>query len=220
MRTLLIVFSLVFPLLACAEGNSESSSYKEGQHYKVLDAAVRTSDPSKIEVTEVFWYGCGHCFKFESIIEPWKDKLPSDVEFEASPAMWPVRRPGVPANWMEVHARAFYIAKALGVLDKMHKPLFDALNVDKKLLKNAEEVAELFSANGVEKEKVLKMFDSFGITSQVKQADSRAKGYRISGTPEMVVDGKYKVSARMAGSQAEMLKVVDYLIKKIRSERS
>ncbi len=211
MRALTAILTLIFSLVACAEGPAAAPGFEAGVHYAELATPVRTSDPNKIEVAEVFWYGCGHCFRFEPLVQQWKSKADDDINFVRSPAMW--------NKLMEVHARAFYTAKTLGVLEKLHQPLFNALNLEKKRLVDADELAPLFEAQGVEKAKFLKTFNSFGVTSQVKQADARARGYHITGTPELVVDGKYRVSAKMAGGQAQMLEVVDFLIGKLRKER-
>lgn len=210
MRVVAAVFALIFSLAACAESTGSNPLYKAGVHYAVLEQPVRTIDPQKIEVTEVFWYGCGHCFRFEPMLHQWSGKLGDDVVFRQSPAMW--------NKAMEVHARAFYVAQALKVLDKVHQPLFNALNIERKRLADEEELAELFAQYGVDKATFLKTYKSFGVTSQVKQADARARSYKISGTPEVVINGKYRVSARMAGGQAEMLKVADYLIAQERAE--
>ncbi|GAA5315956.1 MAG: thiol:disulfide interchange protein DsbA [Candidatus Pelagadaptatus aseana] len=211
MRVIAAVFALIFSLAACAEGTGSSPAYKAGVHYAELEQPVRTIDPNKIEVTEVFWYGCGHCFRFEPMLHQWSAKLADDVVFRQSPAMW--------NKTMQVHARAFYVAQALKVLDKVHQPLFTALNVERKSLATEQELASFFASHGVAEETFLKAYKSFGVTSQVKQADARARSYKISGTPEVVINGKYRVSARMAGGQSEMLKVADYLIQKERDER-
>lgn len=212
MRALTAILTLVFSLAACAqEPSAAAPKFEAGVHYAELSTPVRTSDPDKIEVAEVFWYGCGHCFRFEPLVQQWKAKAGADINFVQSPAMW--------NKLMETHARAFYTAKTLGVLDKLHQPLFNALNLERKRLENADELAVLFEAQGVDKTKFMKAFKSFGVTSQVKQADSRARSYRITGTPELVVDGKYRVSAKMAGGQAKMLEVVDFLIGKLRQQR-
>ncbi|NIB39541.1 thiol:disulfide interchange protein DsbA/DsbL [Pseudomaricurvus alkylphenolicus] len=212
MRVLAAIFALMFSLMACAEGPASNSGFQEGKHYVVLDNPVRTRNPNKIEVTEVFWYGCGHCFRFEPMVHQWQKQQGTDVDFQQSPAMW--------NNDMEIHARAFYTAKALGVLDKVHQPLFNALNLERKKLSNIDALADFFAAQGVDRSKFVKAFNSFGVTSQVKQADARARSYKITGTPEMVVNGQYRISARMAGGQQQMLKVADYLIAKIRAEKS
>ena len=204
--------ALALSFLISVATTAQDGGYQQGTHYDLLSPPVRTRSKDKIEVVELFWYGCGHCFKFEPLVNQWKAKQGEDVKFLQSPAMW--NKP------METHARAFFTAKALGVLPAVHQPLFNALNLERKKLQSAEELAELFAAHGVEKDKFMKAFNSFGVTSQVKQADARARGYKITGTPEIVVDGVYRVSTRTAGGQVEMLQVVDYLINKLRAERA
>ncbi len=189
---------------------ASAQDYVAGEHYDVISPAIRGGD-EKIEVTEFFWYGCGHCYNFEPQLAQWKKGLADDVEVVGSPAMW--------NGLMEVHAKAFYAAETLGVLDKVHMPLFQALNVDRKRLASEDELADLFAANGVPEEEFRKAFNSFGVGSQVRQANSRARAARIAGTPEMMVAGKYRISTRKAGSQANMLKIAEYLIEKERSER-
>ena len=210
MRVITALITMIFSLSAFAQANS--ANYQEGKHYIALNTPVRTSSADKIEVTELFWYGCGHCFTFEPLAVQWKGKIADDVVFVQSPAMW--NKP------MELHARAFYAAKALKVLDKVHQPIFNAMNLERKRLKNADEIYPFFQAQGISKEDFTKSFNSFTVTSQVKQADARARGYRITGTPSLVVDGRYRISAKSAGGHAQMLQVVDYLVAKIRAEKA
>jgi thiol:disulfide interchange protein DsbA len=195
------------PLLAMAQPGQ--ASFEEGKNYDLIAPALRTANPDKIEVVEFFWYGCGHCYTFEPMIAAWKKKLADDVEFNGSPAMWNPQ--------MELHARAYYTADVLGVLDTMNLVLFQAMNVDGKRLASEAEIQALFVANGVEAEAFTKAFNSFGVTSQVKQADARARTAKITGTPSMMVNGKYLVTARKAGSQAGMLEVAEFLIEKERA---
>lgn len=212
MRAIFAFLTMILSVAAGAETAAGTAPYQAGVHYQELTTPVATSSPDKIEVTEVFWYGCGHCFQFEPLVSQWAAKQATDVNFVKSPAMW--------NSLMENHARAFYAAKAMGVLDKVNQPLFHALNVENKPLKGADEVAELFAQHGVDQTEFLKVFKSFGVTSQVRLADANARGYGITGTPEMVVDGRYRISATMAGGQAQMLNVVDFLVAKLRAERS
>ncbi|BFM13864.1 thiol:disulfide interchange protein DsbA [Maricurvus nonylphenolicus] len=207
MRAFLALLTMMVSLAACAQ----DATYKAGVHYQVLNTPVTTADPNKIEVTEVFWYGCGHCFRFEPMVNQWAKQQGEDVNFVKSPAMW--------NGLMETHARAYYAAKALGVLDKVHQPLFNALNLEKKRLADENELAELFAQHGVAKADFTKAYKSFGVSSQVRLADANARGYQITGTPEMIVEGKYRVSAKMAGGQKQMLDVVNYLVTKARAER-
>lgn len=197
----------LLPLVACHAENAEP--YKAGVNYEVLPEPVATSDPSKIEVVEVFWYGCSHCFAFEPKLNPWVAALPEDVNFVQSPAVW--------HPTMGLHAQAYYTARALKVLDKLHEPIFEAMNLKKQKLKSEDEIAALFVAHGVDPERFAKVFNSPGIKMAVDLATSKQQRYRIQGTPEMVVNGKYRVSSRDNGSQEGMLKVVAYLIKKERA---
>jgi thiol:disulfide interchange protein DsbA len=200
------------PLLALAQpGQAQpgKAAFEEGKNYDLITPALRTSNADMVEVVEFFWYGCGHCYTFEPMIAAWKKKLADDVEFSGSPAMW--------NPLMELHARAYYTADVLGVLDTMNLVLFQAMNVDGKRLASEEEVKALFVANGVDADAFTKAFNSFGVTSQVKQADARARTAKITGTPSMMVNGKYLITARKAGSQAGMLEVADFLIEKERA---
>lgn len=203
------LLTLLLPVTACAD--EAAKTYREGEHYIRLDTPVRTINPNKIEVAEVFWYGCSHCFHFEPMVHAWAKKQPDDVVFVQSPAMW--------NSVMQTHARAFYTASALGVLDKVHQPIFDAINMERNMLRDKEALAALFAKHGVEKEKFLKAFNSFAVDSQVRQADARARGYQIRGTPEMIVNGKFRVSTATAGGQREMLKVVEYLVEQERNKQ-
>ena len=186
-----------------------AKEYVEGTHYEVLPTPVKTRDSAKIEVVELFWYGCRHCFNFEPVVKAWKANLAADVDFHPVPAMW--------HKTMILHAQAFFAADALGVLDKIHEPFFNMLNVQKKKLDSEEELADFFATQGVDKNDFTKAFNSFGVNSQLALAQSRAASYRIQGTPEMVVNGKYRISSNMTGGQGAMLEVADFLIEKERA---
>lgn len=193
-----IALLLFLPHLALA------ANYEAGKQYMVLDEPVPTSDPNKVEVVEVFWYGCIHCFHFEPLISKWKLAHKDDIEFVPVPATWNER--------VKLHARAFYTALVLGKLEAMHESLFNAFHVENKKFVSESEIQEFFAKFGVDKDTFDKAFNSFGVKSMVTQADAKIRGYKIEGTPEIIVDGKYRITGRMAGSQAEMLKVADFLI--------
>jgi thiol:disulfide interchange protein DsbA len=215
-RLLLALTLLAYGLTSFAAEDAAKvaapKDYVAGTDYDVINPPVRSVDPNTIEVAEFFWYGCSHCYSFEPILEPWKKQLPADVTFRGVPAVWHEK--------MELHAKAYYAAEALGVLDKMHTVLFQAMNVDRKQLTSQKEIAALFVANGVSQEDFDKAFNSFGVNSQVKQGIAMAKAAQITGTPALVVNGKYHISGRKAGTQSDMLKVADYLIAKERAAKA
>ena len=187
---------------------NDNHNFEAGKHYEVLPQPVSTSNKNKIEIVEVFWYGCRHCFNFEPAVQAWKKKLPEDAYFQQLPAVW--------NSSMKLHARAFFTAKSMKALDKVHQPLFNALNVQRKKLNDEGSIRALFVANGADGDKFDKTFNSFGVNSQLQIADSKTKGYRVQGTPELIVNGKYRVSSSLAGSQEKMFEVVEHLIEKER----
>lgn len=205
LTTLLAAITMLLAVNSHAADNTDASGqYVAGTDYQVLEKPVRTSDPKRIEATEVFWYGCSHCYKFEPTVAAWHKTLAEDVVFVRSPAVW---HPN-----MALHARAYYTAQVLGVLDTMHLVIFEAMNLKKNALGSEDAIADLFATHGTNREEFSKVFNSFGVTSAVKQAEARQRSYKIEGTPEMIVNGKYRITGRMGGSYTRMMKVVDHLI--------
>lgn len=204
-----IIFVLALGPLAMCQAADEP--FKAGEHYDILPQTVRTADPDKIEINEVFSYTCGHCFNFQSSLHPWVKALPADVDFQSTPAIWQPK--------LEPYARAYYAAKILGVLNKVHMPIFDAIHVKKQSVKKQSDFEAIFVAEGVTKEKFSSAFNSFGTTSMVNQAKSRVRAYRVRGTPEIIVNGKYRVSTTKAGGFSGMLSVAEFLIEKERAAK-
>lgn len=200
---------LASALLAFAAVAAEES-YQEGTHYTRLANPVPVRDRSKIEVAEVFSYACGHCFNFEPLIQKWKKDLPEDVNFVRLHVKWD--------RTTELLARALYTAQALGVTAEVHQPLFQALHVERKRLQTKEQIGDLFAAQGVDREKFDKTFDSFGITSQLRQGNSKIAGAQIAGTPSLLVHGRYVIDPSAKVDHETMLKVADYLVEQIREE--
>lgn len=210
--------SLINPLLVLAmlltgavSANAQPALYVEGTHFETIDPPVRTVDPNKIEVTEVFWYGCPHCYAFEPLIEAWVEKLPEDVVFVQSPGMW--------NQLMEVHAQIFYAAQDLGVLDKITPVAFNEIHQKGNYLQTEDAIRDMFVAQGVSPEDFDKSWSSFSVTSAVKKAGTRMREYKVNGVPNLIVNGKYRVSAGGAvATQADMLKVADFLIQQERAK--
>ena len=207
-KILLLIAVFLVPSLAC-QGQESAAVYLAGSHYDVISPALRQRSADKIEVVEFFAYSCSHCYNFEPLLQQWKAGLADDVVLIASPAIWSAP--------MEPHAKAFFTAQVLGVLDKMHGALFAAMHVDGKRLASEAELRSIFVANGVPAADFDKAFRSFGVGSQARQASALARSARVTGTPEMMVAGKYRISTRKAGSQANMLKIADFLIERERA---
>jgi thiol:disulfide interchange protein DsbA len=184
--------------------------FKEGVNYERLPVVVEPRDPSKIEVVEVFSYACIHCKTFEPAVEAWAVESPEDIDFYRMPATFN-------QTWT-VLAQGYYTAEALGVLDQVHAAMFRAIHDRGVNVADPELMAQLFeAAAGITPAQFNQVFNSFSVRSRVQQADARGRVYRITGTPSMIVDGTYRVDARMAGSHGNMLEVVDFLIEQQRS---
>ncbi|WP_330924563.1 thiol:disulfide interchange protein DsbA/DsbL [Candidatus Sororendozoicomonas aggregata] len=192
-----------------------SASFKEGTHYRVLDKPVPTQvTDGKIEVAEVFWYGCPHCYTLESVVSAWKPTLREDTQFIRVPAFFG------PNIW-KTHAQLYYTLKNMGVLEKVHGAIFDEVQNKRNYLENPKEMARFLSKRfGINKATFEKNYNAIGVTHQLLRASSAIRGYGLAGVPAIVIDGKYVVEPAMAGSLENMTKVSDFLISKVRAEKA
>ncbi len=203
------LFSLAL-LLVAGVTMAQPALYVDGTHYQSLPKPARTGDPNKVEVTEVFWYGCPHCYEFEPLLDSWIEKLPSDVAFVRSHAVWDAAT--------KFHSQILATEQALGSFDKTHQVVFDAIHKQRKRLVSQEEVRDLFATQGISAADFDKAWTSFAVSSSVKQYEVRMKDYQIDSVPTLIVNGKYKVlTGEAVPSHAAMLKVVDFLINKERT---
>lgn len=202
-------------LIVVAEATPEKSElppqlerYQPGTHYRVMTPVQPTSvDPGKVEVLEIFWYGCPHCYTLEPHVREWvENEMPSNAEF--------VRIPATLNRGWQVHARAYYTAEALGRLDEIHDGLFKALNVDRNPLNTEDLLIRFFASYGVSEQEFLEAFNSFAVQTKLRRADSLVRRYRITGVPAMVVNGKYVTGADMSGGIPQLFEVVEFLIEK------
>jgi len=178
---------------------------KEGGNYKLIQPAVPpSSPPGKVEVVEVFWYACGHCYLLEPKLETWarSGKAPY-VDFVRQPATW--------NEVLKTHARVFYTAELLGKLPQLHADIFREINLKGNRLDNPESIEAFFVSRGVPKADFQKAFSSFAVESKLRRADDLNRRYRITGTPAVIVNGKYMTDVGMAGSEENLFEVVNAL---------
>lgn len=181
-----------------------------GKDYALVDFPQPTTDPKRVEVLELFFYGCPHCFELEPLLEPWVRKLPKDVYFRRMPAIFN-------DSWVPM-AKAFYAAQDLGVLEKLHSDMFNAIHLQGINLNSRETLLRFVAAHGVDAKKFGEAYDSFGVQNQVSQARQLTGAYGIEGVPSMIVDGKYRTSSSMAGSHQKLFPVLNQLIALARKE--
>lgn len=192
--------------LGCAAlgGAGLARAQQPGVNYTVLKPEQPVNAPGKIEVLEFFWYGCIHCYSLEPLLEPWVKGLAPDVQFRRVPAIFNNR-------WAH-DAAIFFSFEAMGVLDKLHRPLFEAIHVDRLRTDDGRALGAWLQKQGVDAKRFEEVTKSFGVQSKVRQAQQVTLGYRIDGTPAMAVHGRYTVSPEQGGSQRGVLSVVDHLV--------
>jgi thiol:disulfide interchange protein DsbA len=201
---------LLFILMVSA--HAQDSQFMLGTHYKQLSPTQPTSSsPTQIEVAEIFWYGCPHCYTFDPYIEDWRTDLADDVNFIRVPAVWnPV---------LQAHAKAYYTAETLGVLDQVHTEIFREIHVNRNNLSDNDSLQTFFARYGIMPDNFDQTFESFAVFTKMQRADELSRRYKIASVPTVVINGKYVTDAGMAGDYPSLLRLVNELIIKERSEQ-
>lgn len=200
-RTLVVALAgapLMKPLAALAQ--------QQRADYYELNPPQQVETANKIEVLEFFWYGCIHCYNLEPRLETWLKAAPKDVEFRRVPAVFNER-------WGH-DASIFYTFEALGMLDKLHRPFFDAIHRDRLRSERWPELSGWLEKQGVDAKKFESTFKSFGVQSKSKRAIRLTTAYKIEGTPAMAVHGRYTVPSSEA-----MLETVNQLVGQVRKQK-
>ena len=206
------IFVLLFGLsLAITSLHSLAATerFEEGSQYRKIVPALTSQglQKGKVEVIEFFWYGCPHCHSFEPHLNKWLENKPENVSFQRIPAIFN-------KAWV-IHAKAFYTAEMLGITDKVHLAIFDAIHNKKKGLNKASEIVQFMAkVSGLDKQVISDTLGSFAIETKSRQAIQAARLHSLRGVPAVTINGKYLTSGRLAGDYPVMLEVIDFLIAK------
>ncbi len=199
---ILAAAALALPLVW---GPATASAAEAGKDYTVLAPAQPTDRRGKVEVIEFFAYTCPHCFDLEPELEAWAKKLPANVVLK--------RQPVVFSDDWEPMARAYFALEALGVVNKLHGDVFNAIHVEDKQLMEPETFFDWGAQHGLDRAKLKAAYQSFSTAAKVARAKQLQKAYKISGVPTLAINGKYLTSASMTGSNANTLTVASELIR-------
>ena len=176
----------------------------QAQGYEPIEPPQNTSTPDAVEVMEFFWLGCPHCYAFEPYIEDWKASAPENVAL--------VREaPPLNPSW-EQHSRAFYAARALGHEDEFVAAAFEAIHRDGKRLRKPSEIAEVAASVGMDPEEFEKTMGSFTVETALRRSVKLARGAGLTGVPTVVINGKYRTGAALAGGNAGIIDVIDRMV--------
>ncbi|MGC2047513.1 MAG: thiol:disulfide interchange protein DsbA/DsbL [Gallionella sp.] len=179
-----------------------------GRDYKLLNPPQPT-DSKKIEVLEFFFYGCSHCFHLHTPLTAWEKTKPKDVELMFVPTIF--------RDSMEPMARTMYALQSMGEFDKLHDALYRAWNVDNLELFDEASITDFVAKHGVDRAKFSAAYNSFSMQSNVVRARQMVRGYRVNGTPTLVVDGKYVITGLQPDDTVRVLKEVIDIARKARS---
>jgi len=203
--TLLLTLFIVLVL----PGTVLAQEYQEGKEYLSLSPPQPTSTGDKIEVVELFWYGCPHCYDLEPQVQAWLERKPEDVEL--------VRMPAIVGPRWELLAQAYFTAELLGISDRIHPVLFKAIHEKNMKINDEASLQAFFVDQGVSAEDFKKTFNSFAVAVKMNNARQMTRRYKITGVPTVIVNGKYSTGAKQAGSNQGVFEVVDYLVEKERA---
>jgi thiol:disulfide interchange protein DsbA len=203
MKKVFIFFGLLLSLIYI---NTSIANYIEGKHYVLLDKPVKTETGDLIEVRELFWYYCPHCFDLEPRVNNWLKSKPDSVEFVRQPAVFSDR-------WVN-GAIFYYVLEEIGELDRLHGALFDAIHLHKTPFIDQDDFVDWLVDNGADEKRSNDAFKSFTVRVKLNKSKINTVKYKSNGVPTLVVNGKYWVDSTHAGSSSEIFKVVDFLIQK------
>lgn len=202
-------------LLTCAATtlNAQPRESVEGVHYQPLAKTVPTEAAAdKIEVRELFWYGCQECSTLEPLMTQWRNGVTGDLVFVRMPAVW--------NDLMALHARLFYTGRTLEIEDRINQAAFRAVQEQQNPLRNEEQIKAFFIANGVAAEDFDKAWNAEAVTTAVQQARLRSTDYGVSKLPSVIVNGRYVVAQNAkVFNHIELNIAINNLIRKLREQR-
>lgn len=206
----------LFLLLSCLalSATAQPRESVEGVHYFALQEPVPTDNGAedKIELREVFWYGCKECSTLEPMMTDWRDGTTGDLVF--------VRMPAVLNELMSLHARIYYTGRELKIEDRINQAAYRAIQEEQNPLRNEEQIQAFFEANGVKADAFAAAWNSEAVSAAVQMATQRTKDYAIDKLPSMIVNGRYKLThnAKLF-NHVELNIGVNNVIRKLREER-
>lgn len=200
-------------LAPTALAQSGSAGFRiDGLYHEVTPPQIPETPEGTIEVVDAFGYRCPHCFRLLPLMEQYKQEKPDYVYVRHLPVIFR-------QSW-EAPARAFYTASLLGVVEQVHRPIFEALHVERKTMADVSDWQALFEHHGVSAEKFDQTFQSFAVESLLRKSVVMQGRYGVTGTPSVIVNGKYRVSAQLAGSYENIIRITQGLVERERDAQA
>ena len=220
-RVLLSLSLLAFAGVAAAQAPASGTKWVEGKNYFRVEPQQPTAVPAgKIEVMEVFSYACPVCYRFLPYADQIAKSLPADAQMAYLPVSFN------PVEDFPVFQRAFYAAQALGVEAKTYEAMFKAIHAPggelatydattgrlKNPLPDINDIAKFYAKFGVKPDVFVATANSFAVNTRMKRADAEVQALGVTGTPTMIIDGKWRLDMASAGGPQQMVELTQYLI--------
>ncbi len=211
-------FSVAFGAAAAASALSMSDALAQatlkrpepGVDYLVLEKRAPVEAPAgKIEVVEFFWYNCPHCNAFEPALDAWIKRLPKDVAIRRVPVSF--RDDFVPQQ------RLFYAIEAMGLTEKLHNKIFNAIHGEKQQLNKSDAIADWVAKQGVDKAKFLEQYNSFTVSTKATRATQLQNTYKVEGVPALGIAGRFYTDGTLAQNMDRGLLITDFLVSVVRT---
>gem|GEM_PF-65542 len=208
---LLRLFCGALFLFGAVPGWTATVIFQEGNQYQRIEPPQPDAPGDKPTVVELFWYGCRTCYSIQPDLRQWREKYRRRIVYQ--------RLPAVSDGKMLFGARVYFTMVALGVADRLHPLLFDAIHRYRRPLDTEDALADFFAEHGVDKKAFHQAFRSNFTAGKLRRASIMSKRYGIRGAPTMIIAGRYRVDSSMVNNAREMTDVMDYLLGKVLSER-
>ncbi len=213
--------ALSFGLVAISAAASPANP-QNGVEFRTLDKPQQTESGKKVEVTEFFWYSCPHCYSFDPALHDWVNKQGENIEFKRVPVAF--RESFVPQQ------KLYYTLEAMGKLDELHPKVFSAIHAERQRLDTEAQITDWIVKQGIDKQKFLDVFNSFGVQTKVRRASQLQAAYQVDGVPLVAIDGRFLTSPSIVGAsignqptaalQAATLQVMDALVARAAKEKA
>lgn len=208
-HTLGFMMAALFALTGCIPESSQAEDFKEGTDYVTITPAISTQAPAgKVEVAELFWYGCPHCYAMEPTINTFLSKKPDNVTFLRIPATLSPR-------W-EYHAKLYYVGQMLDPdgSKHVHTKIFEALQKQRRQINNDDATIRFFTELGFTADQVKGALNSMEMKTMMARATDVGTQSKADSVPTLIINGKYRTSPSMVGGEEKLLHVIDYLVKR------
>jgi thiol:disulfide interchange protein DsbA len=218
-----LAFSLLAVAILLVPPSAPAATWTEGTNYVRLVPPQQTTVPAgKVEVMEAFSYACPACNVFQPVMEQLRSALPPNVQLTFLPAAFNPQE-----DW-PMFQRAYFAAQALGIVERTHQAMFDAVwktgelavvtpgsNRLKDPLPSITDAARFYArVAGVDPQKFLAMANSFGVDSKIRAADAQILAMHVDATPTLIVNGKYRVIRDTLQGNDQLIELVKYLVAK------